>query len=71
MGFEGTVREVVAGTSVGSLLEMVRAECGQPERLLSVAAVAVNQEYADRGRVLVDGDEVAILPPVSGGLDCV
>jgi molybdopterin converting factor subunit 1 len=30
-------------------------------------AVAVNQEYASWRRVLVDGDEVALLPPVSGG----
>ena len=30
-------------------------------------AVAVNQEYARGGDVLRDGDEVALLPPVSGG----
>ena len=28
---------------------------------------AVNREYAERGRRLVDGDEVALIPPVSGG----
>ena len=28
---------------------------------------AVNKEYAERGRELVDGDEVALIPPVSGG----
>jgi molybdopterin synthase catalytic subunit len=35
----------------------------EPEGLL----YAVNREYADAGRMLADGDEVALIPPVSGG----
>ena len=35
----------------------------EPEGLL----YAVNREYADRGQELQDGDEVALIPPVSGG----
>jgi MoaE-MoaD fusion protein len=35
----------------------------EPDGLL----YAVNKEYADRDRVLHDGDEVALIPPVSGG----
>jgi molybdopterin synthase catalytic subunit/molybdopterin converting factor small subunit len=36
---------------------------GEPAGLL----YAVNQEYAERDRELADGDEVAVIPPVSGG----
>jgi molybdopterin synthase catalytic subunit/molybdopterin converting factor small subunit len=35
----------------------------EPEGLL----YAVNKEYADRDHPLADGDEVALIPPVSGG----
>jgi MoaE-MoaD fusion protein len=43
--------------SIGELLERLPV------------AVAVNREYAERGRALVEGDEVALIPPVSGGDD--
>src|SRR3954454_21074649 len=32
-------------------------------------AISVNQEFAARSTVLQDGDEVGLLPPVSGGVD--
>ena len=31
------------------------------------ALLAVNQSFADRATPLRDGDEVALMPPVSGG----
>jgi molybdopterin converting factor small subunit len=60
-------RELRAGDSVGDLLALLHGEGTLPENLLRASAVAVNLEYAQPGRVLEDGDEVAILPPVSGG----
>ena len=35
--------------------------------LLPRAAVAINREYASRDTTLNDGDELALIPPVSGG----
>ena len=37
------------------------------EDLLSVSRLAVNGEYVSLEQVLKDGDEVVIIPPVSGG----
>jgi molybdopterin synthase catalytic subunit/molybdopterin converting factor small subunit len=55
-------RELDDVESVGSLWP--RLDLGaEPEGLL----YAVNREYASRDRPLVDGDEVALIPPVSGG----
>ncbi len=42
-----------------------------PGALWSTVAIAVNQQYADASLRLYDGDEVALLPPVSGGLEAV
>ena len=56
------------GKTVGDLVDDLSARYG--ERFASVAAVAsfvVSGERADRGVPVAEGDEVALLPPVSGG----
>ena len=55
------------GASVAELLEVHRSRTTGQEALWNSIAVAVNQEYARAEDVLKDGDEVALLPPVSGG----
>ena len=55
-------REVNAGPTVGDVWTVL--DLGdEPAGML----YAVNQEYADRDRELAEGDEVAVIPPVSGG----
>ena len=39
--------------------------------LVDNTMVAVNHEYVDRAHALEDGDEVALIPPVSGGAGAV
>ncbi|WP_422080786.1 MoaD/ThiS family protein [Ulvibacterium sp.] len=53
-------------SSVGELKDYL---CGSfPEfGKLSSLAVAVNSEYAQDAAILEAGDEIAIIPPVSGG----
>jgi molybdopterin synthase catalytic subunit/molybdopterin converting factor small subunit len=64
---DGEWWELESGASVGILLERLKAEGRIGEAALCSAAVAVNQTYAQPERRLEEGDEVAILPPVSGG----
>ena len=63
----GAWRELRVGESVADLLALLRSEGVVAEGLLRSAAVAVNHEYAGLEQDLCDGDEVALLPPVSGG----
>ncbi len=65
----GEWREMEAGESVGGLLAKLAAEGRFDPAALRSAAVAVNQEYTGARRLLAEGDEVAILPPVSGGAE--
>jgi molybdopterin converting factor small subunit len=73
--------ELPDGATAGELLRILRGRTsksamgsegskGSEERLWHSLAVAVNREYCSRGAVLRDGDEVALLPPVSGGWCC-
>jgi len=60
-------RELREGDSVADLLASLRGEGVLPEKILRASVVAVNQQYAQPTQILEDSDEVAILPPVSGG----
>ncbi len=57
--------ELPAGSTAGACVEAVRlaAEKAVPPAPL----VAVNRSYAPLDRLLAEGDEVAIIPPVAGG----
>jgi molybdopterin synthase catalytic subunit/molybdopterin converting factor small subunit len=55
------------GSTVAGLLHACRSSIAGHEALWSSIAVAVNREYATAAHLLHDGDEVALLPPVSGG----
>jgi len=62
LGFQLLELPVPAPATLGRLLEAPRFGPLPAEALL-----AVNQVFADRTTLLKDGDEVALMPPVSGG----
>ncbi len=55
------------GSSVADLLRYYRVLSPELGEVWGSLAVAVNQQYAAASVNLHDGDEVALLPPVSGG----
>lgn len=60
-------RTLAAGTTAGDLLDQLAAEQPRLARLRPSIMVMVNEAYAPGGQVLADGDDVALIPPVSGG----
>ncbi len=57
--------ELPQGATVANLLELLISRFNAP--LGRSIAVSVNAEFSTRTQVLCDGDEVGLLPPVSGG----
>lgn len=66
----GAGRDQLAGATVGEVLDTAVARFGPGfAEVLPGCRIWVNGEPADRSDGLQDGDEVAVLPPVSGGGD--
>jgi molybdopterin synthase catalytic subunit len=59
-------REVELELADGALVDDVWAALGLGDEPAGLV-YAVNRTYADRGAPLAEGDEVALIPPVSGG----
>ena len=56
------------GRTAGDVADALAAEYGERfAKIVAVSTFVVNGDRADRGTPVADGDEVAILPPVSGG----
>ncbi len=63
--------EVPAGATVGRLAADVSRRFPDMTESPDSLVVAVNREYRDHQYQLNDGDEVALIPPVSGGEDLI
>ena len=60
-------REVPIGTTVGDLLSQLIRENPGLERMRPVTMLMVNKAYVTPEHELHSGDELALIPPVSGG----
>jgi MoaD family protein len=57
-----------SGRTAGELVDALSGRFGERfAKIAAVGSIVVNGERAGRDTVIAEGDEVAILPPVSGG----
>ncbi|MEE8311173.1 MAG: molybdopterin converting factor subunit 1 [Candidatus Binatia bacterium] len=59
--------EVEGGATVARLMSRLTELHPDLADGVESVRVAVNRDYVDSSRVLSDNDEVAVIPPVSGG----
>ena len=69
MGRPVETRSVPAATTVGGLLDALIADEPRLGPMRGATMVMVNEEYVPANHELSPGDEVALIPPVSGGED--
>ena len=67
LGREDDVVALASGSCVRDAIAALAARHEAIARLQGRFRVAVNQDFSDDDRVLVDGDEIALIPPVAGG----
>jgi molybdopterin converting factor subunit 1 len=60
-------REVPAGSTVATVWERLATEFPTVAPYARVVSAAVNADFSKMTATLAEGDEVAFLPPVSGG----
>lgn len=59
--------ELSSGATAGDLLDHYQKLAPAKANFFHSIAVAINQQYASLADALHEGDEIALLPPVSGG----
>jgi len=65
----GTGTAYLEGATVGEVLENAVAQFGESLRaVIAMSKVWLNGEEVPREHPVTDKDEVAVLPPVSGGI---
>jgi len=67
IGLSSDSADLPEHATVADLLQHYERKSPSLKQLLPSVAMSVNQEYADPAARLKNGDEVALLPPVSGG----
>lgn len=68
-GCGGVGYELEDGATLGVAIERVMNDHPELASRRKILRFAVNEEFASESKSLADGDEIAVIPPVSGGAD--
>src|SRR5215469_12180977 len=66
-GRDGEPVDLRDGAPLGELYESLSARLPELQQFRQAIALAVNYEYSGSDTPLQEGDEIALIPPVSGG----
>jgi molybdopterin converting factor subunit 1 len=67
VGAREITMELPSGATIATLRERLGEEHPAVQPMLPVLVCAVDEEYVPGEHALRDGDQVALIPPVSGG----
>jgi len=67
VGFSEDRLEIVEGATLADVFSHYAAKQPRLEELSRSIVLAANRSFAERSLIINDGDEIAFLPPVSGG----
>ncbi|MBI3988382.1 MAG: MoaD/ThiS family protein [candidate division NC10 bacterium] len=67
VGRRELVVDLEEGATAADLFEKLAGEFPKLNELAPFLLLSINREYAKREQALSEGDEIALIPPVSGG----
>jgi len=67
MGHDELDFEIQEGTKIDLLLDRLKTDYPELAKPLKFTVISVNHIYANGEKILEDGDELGLLPPIAGG----
>ncbi len=61
------ILDIGENTTLEDVISLLKGKYPEITESLDKSMFAVNEEYADKDKILKEGDTVAVIPPVSGG----